>query len=64
MNKVCCTWQDIKDDINADNAKSYADTIDKLAFCSDLTGLSVDSRMIVRFENELETLAKQLGFLS
>lgn len=64
MYKVNCTWSDIAGDINAENARLYANTIDKLVFCADLTGLSVDSRLIVRFENELETLAKKLGFLS
>jgi hypothetical protein len=45
------------------NAQEYATLTDKIAFCSDITGLSVDSRRLEEFENNLESLAIKLGFM-
>ncbi len=64
LNYVTCTWLDIEPDLTPENALAYSNTIDKLVFCADLTGLSVDSRLLARFENELERLAVSLGYLN
>ena len=49
--------------LTAENAKEYATLNDKIAFCSDITGLSVDSRRLEEFEDNLESLAIKLGFI-
>jgi len=45
------------------NAQRYAETTDKLCLCSDLTGYGVDSAIVVRFEDQLEALAIELGYM-
>ena len=49
--------------ITDENAKEYAETNDKIAYCSDITGLSVDSILIIPFEIALEQRAIRLGYL-
>lgn len=49
--------------ITPENAQDYANTINKIAFCSDITGLSVSNPNLELFENELEALAIQLGYM-
>lgn len=49
--------------LTEENAQEYATLTDKIAFCSDITGLSVDSRRLEEFENNLESLAIKLGFM-
>lgn len=46
--------------LTKENAMAYKAVEDKLVFCSDLTGLSVDDLMLERFEDELEELADSL----
>lgn len=57
------TYADLTQYLTADNAKEYASLTDKLVFCSDLTGLSVDSRLLARFENDLEKIAIVLNYM-
>ena len=49
--------------LTVENAQEYATLTDKIAFCSDITGLSVSSRRLEEFENNLELLAIKLGFI-
>lgn len=49
--------------LTPENAKRYADTTDKLCFCADLSGYSVDSSITAKLENKLEALAVNLGYL-
>lgn len=49
--------------ITPENAQDYANTINKIALCSDITGLSVSNPNLELFENELEALAIQLGYM-
>lgn len=64
MSYVTCTWADIAPELTAENARQYARETDRLVFCADLTGLSVDSRLLNRFEDRLYALAEELGYLS
>jgi hypothetical protein len=64
MPYVTCTWADIEPDLTAENAKKYARETDRLVFCADLTGLSVDSRLLDRFESRLYALAQDLGYIT
>jgi hypothetical protein len=57
---VSCTWADIADEVTDENARRYMKETDKLVFCADLTGLSVDSRLLGRFENALIERAREL----
>ena len=50
--------------ITPENAKEYAETNDKLAYCSDITGLSISSTLLIPFEIHLEQLAVRLGYLT
>jgi hypothetical protein len=63
LNFAPCTWSDIAEDLNPENARLYTEKTDKLVFCADLTGLSVDSRLLARFENELEKMAIEHGYM-
>jgi hypothetical protein len=54
---------DYTEDLTPENARRYAETTDKLCFCADLTGHSVDSRITARFEDQLEALAIELGYI-
>ena len=45
------------------NAQRYAETTDKLCLCSGLTGYGVDSSIVARFEDQLEALAIELGYM-
>ena len=49
--------------ITPETAKEYAETNDKIAYCSDITGLSIDSILLIPFEIHLEQLAVRLGYL-
>ena len=49
--------------ITPETAKEYAETNDKLAYCSDITGLSISSTLLIPFEIHLEQLAIRLGYL-
>ena len=49
--------------ITPETAKEYAETNDKLAYCSDITGLSISSTLLIPFEIALEQLAIRLGYL-
>lgn len=49
--------------ITPETAKEYAETTDKIAYCSDITGLSIDSNLLFVFEVYLERLAIELGYL-
>jgi hypothetical protein len=64
LNPVSFTWLVIQPDLTPENALAYSKTVDKLVFCADLTGLSVDSRLLARFENELIKIAESLGYLN
>jgi hypothetical protein len=57
------TWANISQELTPANALEYSRTTDKLVFCADLTGLSVDSRLLGRFESELLRLAVSLGHI-
>jgi hypothetical protein len=61
--KVTCTWADIAPEITPSNALEYSRATDKPAFCADLTGLSVDSQLLRRFETDLARVAEVLGYL-
>jgi hypothetical protein len=50
--------------LTVENAQEYASLTDKIAFCSDITGLSVSSRRLEEFEDNLELLAIKLGFMN
>ena len=63
MENIVITWSDIEADLTPENAKKYASVTDKLCFCADLTCLSVDSRLLMRFEDEMIKLAESLGYL-
>ncbi len=63
LDQVSFTWLVIQSDLTPENALAYSKTVDKLVFCADLTGLSVDSRLLARFENELIEIADSLGYL-
>jgi hypothetical protein len=54
---------DLNKYLTEENAQEYATLTDKIAFCSDITGLSVSSRRLEEFENNLESLAIKLGFM-
>lgn len=54
---------DYTEDLTPKNAKFYAETIDKLCFCADLTGYGVDSKITATLENKLEAMAVELGYL-
>lgn len=49
--------------ITPETAREYADTEDKIAYCSDITGLSIDSNLLFVFEVYLERLAIELGYI-
>lgn len=51
------------EDLTPENAKRYAETIDKLCFCADLTGYGVDSSITAKLEDQLEALAQKLGYM-
>lgn len=52
------------DILTPENAQRYVETTDKLCLCSDLTGYGVDSSIVVRFEDQLEALAIELGYMA
>lgn len=62
-------WERVQDQgefadiLTPENAQRYAETTDKLCLCSDLTGYGVDSAIVVRFEDQLEALAIELGYM-
>jgi hypothetical protein len=62
-------WERVQDEsefadiLTPENAQRYAETTDKLCLCSDLTGYGVDSSIPARFEDQLEALAIELGFM-
>jgi len=46
----------VKQYVNLENALEYARVTDKMAFVSDITGLSVDHRFIGGLEDSLDSL--------
>jgi hypothetical protein len=56
-------YEQLKQYLTSDNAYDYSMTTDKIALCSDITGLRIDSPLVERFENDLEKLANELGYM-
>jgi hypothetical protein len=47
--------------LTKENAILYMNSMDKLVFCSDISGLSVDNPKILLLENELENLFNNIN---
>lgn len=62
-------WERVQDQaefadiLTPENAQRYAETDQKLSLCAGLTGYGVDSAIVVRFEDQLEALAIELGYM-